>query len=87
MSNVRAGRGKGLRQPSRREAWHLLQADSTQSTHVRLDLSPLYLASSVGEDPSMPGARERVHHRTGRRQLLVERLTEGDGHCLHLPTA
>jgi hypothetical protein len=34
----------GLGRPSRRAARHLLQADSTQSAHVRLDLSLLRLA-------------------------------------------
>jgi hypothetical protein len=34
----------GLERPSRRAAQHLLQADSTQSAHVRLDLSLLRLA-------------------------------------------
>jgi hypothetical protein len=59
----------GLGRPSQRAAQHLLQADSTQSAHVRLDLSLLRLAQArLDEDPPVPGARELVPRRAGRRQ-------------------
>jgi hypothetical protein len=65
----------GLGRPSRRDARHLLQADSTQSAHVRLDLSLLRLTrAQLDEDPPVPGARELVRRRAGRRQVLVDRV-------------
>ena len=70
-STVTSSSGSGARSGAR----HLLQADSTQSAHVRLDLSPLRLAQAqLDEDPSVPGARELVRRRAGRRQVLVDRV-------------
>jgi len=76
MGNAaRRPRVGGLGLPSRRDARHLLQADSTQSAHARLDLSLLRLArAQLDEDPSVPGVRELVRRRGGRRQVLVDRV-------------
>jgi hypothetical protein len=54
--------------------WQSPQADSTQSAHVRPDVSLLRLArAQLDEDPSVPGAREFLRRRAGRRQLLGDR--------------
>jgi len=74
----------GLGRPSRRDGRHLLQADSTQSAHVRLDLSLLRLArAQLDEDQSVPGARELVRRRADRREVLVDRVAGvGVLHCV-----